>query len=209
MSEYLGQIGAYQPSASYDPNSYFKQLMSQDKSFQNMAKAGMGPYQTSAKNAAERASANAVRSAAAQFGSQGALNSSGAMKAIGEGAATPMANYETSLAQNYANLYGNFVNAGMQGNLQSQLGAYQGAMNADAQRLSALQAASQGYYNLGGLAQQRALGAAGLQQGYQTMLGGYAAPEWYMPATGQMAQGMSDAAGLVMYGANNDLFGTG
>lgn len=206
--QYFDQLGRFQPSATYNPQSYFQDFQGQQTALQNMARGSLTPFGSPEEQMQDIAN-RATRSIAGQFSGQGALQSGAGASAIAQGAQDAQFTQQNALNQAYQNMLGNLQNQAMSGALQSRLSEYQGAQQADQQRMAALQGAGQGYAGIGSTyaGQVSALNntIANLL-GQQTSLSGQ---QWYAPpvepGAEQLVQGALQGAQSFMsqYNMNN------
>ena len=175
----MNQMGSYKFEVSYDPLAAQRAFLSTAYSYQPVVDQLLQTQQGS--DYARTLSAEAARQVASQFAGQGGLQSGAALKAMMEGATTPLAQYQAQreaarnqalmqlLGQGYAGLQRGYELA-PQLELQRQQAQF-GVLGSQADIANRLL----GY----GMAGQQLYG--GLGQGALSAMGGMAAPQWWQP----------------------------
>lgn len=163
------------------------------------AEGALSQYGTSARELAQQQSRSAMENVASEYAGSGALNSGAALKAVGAGAAQPLLQAETDIAQQYGNLYGQTANS-LYGNAYQNLGQQANMYGQQGQTLAGLYGQQAGqlgslYGNLG--AQQYGIGSQ-----YAGLLGqlgqsSYIAPQYQTKQGlgGQIVGGLTSGVG--------------
>jgi hypothetical protein len=99
-----------------DPNSAFRQFMSQAPELQNLIFGATSPLQQRFSEYGDIMANSAIKDVANQFSGIGGLNSGAAISAATRGAAEPRANLLAQLGQTQAGMLGNLFSGAMSGN---------------------------------------------------------------------------------------------
>lgn len=145
---YFDELGRFEAQASYDPQQYFQDFLSQTGALEQLAKRNLTPFGDAEQRSADLA-ARATQDVASQFSGAGALQSGAALQAMSQGAGEARAQYDDALNRQYQAQLGNMLAQAQGQALASRQAEFAGAQQADQQRLAAIQGAGAGYAGLG------------------------------------------------------------
>jgi hypothetical protein len=151
---YYRQLGAFSPTATYDPSAATRMTMSMNPRLQRLARESMGDFQD-----AETLQRNLQRQAqtiAGEFNQLGGFGSGAFAKALGEGAANVAGQYNIQQDQRYQQAYMQLLQQQQQMNMAGVQGAYGAAAQRDQMRMAGLGGAAEGMLGIGGQYGQRA-----------------------------------------------------
>lgn len=177
----ISQIAGTNVKSTFDPNAYFRQLMSQTPAYQKIANNALTPYANAESDAAKRLAAEAVRQTMDAMGAAGAGASGAAARAAAKGAATPIAQAAANVESLRAQLFGNLMNQGMSAAAASQEVEAQMNQAANQLKVQALNAALAGNLELANSYNQQAQLFASLLSGGTGAMGAMAEPVYETP----------------------------